>query len=122
MKTQNIFAAAAGLALGYFVFRKNDAAIGFSNSNVRTHKTGDGLTTYKCITVADGKKEWSVCMAYGEFNYINITDTKMMRVWGTTGKEFRNFDDAVQHYKSPNMKAMLLWAESVLMDSKLQES
>lgn len=30
MKTQNILAAAAGLAVGYFAFRKNDGAVGSS--------------------------------------------------------------------------------------------
>lgn len=118
MKTENIFAAAAGLVVGYMAFRKNDAAIGFSTSPVRTHKTDDGLNTYRCVTISSGKKEYSVCMASGEFNYVNITDTKMMRIFNSTGKEFRSFDDAMQYYKSPGMKAMLLWAESILTESK----
>ena len=113
MKPQNIFAAAAGLVAGYFLFKKDDSAIGFTTSDVHTQVTEDG-TVYKHIHIADGKKKYSVMLVSGKHNYVNVNDIEARKRWTSLGKDFRNFDEAVQHYKSPGMKAMLLWAEDKL--------
>ena len=70
-------------------------------------------TTYTTLSYTVKGNTFSVMIATGKSNYVSVT--KMTNnPFKTLGKQFNNFDEAVKSYKSADMKAILLMAESGL--------
>lgn len=55
-------------------------------------------------------QEYCVIIAKGEYNYINVQKVSNNPFRGP-GKDFKSFDDAVSHYKCPEIKTALLLIE-----------
>jgi hypothetical protein len=53
---------------------------------------------------------FAVTIVTGRFNYVSIRKVTN-NPFGTIGKDFANFDEAVKNYKSPEMKTELLKIE-----------
>ena len=118
MKPQNIFAAAAGFLIGYSIFKNDGAAIGFTSSEVKEFDSAETGAQYagqhyKTVHIEHGKKKYAITESFGKYGH-NVTVRDMKTPFATLGKDFRNFDEAVSHYKSPVMKTMLLLAEEKL--------
>jgi len=67
MKTQNILAAAAGLAVGYFAFRKTDAAVGSAIIDSRE----ESLRLAVQLGLLDLKNDYDIREAGKELNINN---------------------------------------------------
>lgn len=70
---------------------------------------------YNSIGLSNGKKQYYFTKVTGKNNYVSVRDATS--VWGGLGIQFKNFEEAQTHYKSPLMKTMLLFAESELINS-----
>lgn len=46
-------------------------------------------------------------------HYITIAQKRARGVWGSLGKTFYSFKEAIANYKSPQMKAQLIQIESM---------
>lgn len=73
----------------------------------------DSIYTTKKIGVKG--KVYSVLVVSGKFNYILVSQDMHYSRRGTLGREFKNFDEAVRFYKSPEMKTELLKVEMGLI-------
>lgn len=63
--------------------------------------------TYKTTKITIGKKTiFSVMVVSGKYNYISVKK-ETANPFGLLGKEFKSFDEAVSHYKNPQMKLEL---------------
>lgn len=69
-------------------------------------------TTYTTTVIEAGKKSYSVLVANGRFNYVSIKQNNHVR---GAGKEFANFDEAVKHYNTAEIKGQLLMVEMGLI-------
>jgi hypothetical protein len=67
-------------------------------------------STYKSTNVTIGKTIFSVMQVTGKLNYISIRK-ETNNPFKTLGKDFKNFNEAVRHYKNPTMKVELLKIE-----------
>jgi hypothetical protein len=95
MKTQNILAAAAGLAVGYFAFRKTDAAVGYLSNKkwyakegqivdersgrtlaVITNYTGDSIDDENAKIMAAGPSLYNALKSMVNLNYDTAKPTK----------------------------------------------
>lgn len=54
---------------------------------------------------------YRITQAKGRFNYISVCKTTNNPFGGILGKDFKSWDEATRHYKSPEMKTALLMAE-----------
>lgn len=68
-------------------------------------KQGD--TTYTTHKIKIGKTEYSVLVAEGGYNYVSIRK-ETNNPFKTAGQQFKNFDEAIAHYKNPSMKVELM--------------
>lgn len=57
-------------------------------------------------------QNYRITQAKGKLNYIEICKTTNNPFGGRIGKDFKTFDDAQKHYKSPGLKVELLLCES----------
>lgn len=67
-------------------------------------------TTYSTTNIQVKGNNYSVTVAKGGFNYVNVLK-KTNNPFGVSGKNFENFDAAQQHYKCKDMKVALLKLE-----------
>lgn len=54
---------------------------------------------------------YRISQAIGRYNYIEICKMTNNPFGGRIGKDFKSWDEATRHYKSPEMKTALLMAE-----------
>lgn len=54
---------------------------------------------------------WTALEVTGHHNYVSICKKTNNPFGGAIGTEFRGWDEATRHYKSPAMKTALLMAE-----------
>ncbi len=66
-------------------------------------------STYKSITIQEGKTHYSIMKVEGKFNYVNVL--KLNMPFKSPGKHFDNFNQAQVHYKNGTLKSMILIAE-----------
>lgn len=71
-------------------------------------------TTYKTYKVSVKGNIFSISVVTGKFNYINVAKLTN-NPFKTLGKDFKDFDEAVKHYKSGDMKVLLLQIETGLI-------
>ena len=64
----------------------------------------DNGSTYTTSEFKIGKTTYTVLVVTGKFNYISV---KKPSPWKTLGKQFKNFDEAVSHYKNRQIKLEL---------------
>ena len=74
------------------------------------------MTTYTVYNTQIKGSTFEVLVCNGKFNYINIRKTSN-NPFLLAGKDFKNFDLAIQSYKSPEMKTFLLQIEMGLIQS-----
>ena len=67
-------------------------------------------TIYTNYNINIGKTIFNVLVVTGKSNYINICRVSN-NVFGSLGKQFKNFDEAVKNYSNPTMKLELLKIE-----------
>lgn len=67
-------------------------------------------TIYKTTKINVRGNRYAVTVAKGEFNYVSVLK-ETNNPFGTSGRDFKNFDEATRHYKSPEMKTELLKIE-----------
>lgn len=80
-------------------------------SNVTT--TTYGQTTYKQVVLNAGKDQWSFLVVSGQFNYISIRK-ETNNPHKMAGKEFKNWQEVENHYKSANMQIAIMSAQTIL--------
>ena len=68
-------------------------------------------TTYTSKKIQIKNTVFSVLIVKGEFNYVSVRK-ETNNPWKTLGREFKNFDEAIAHYKNPQMKIELLKIET----------
>ena len=66
--------------------------------------------TYTTREISVRGNIFAVTVVSGKYNYVSIRKVTN-NPFGTIGKEFANFDEAVKNYKSPEMKTELLKIE-----------
>ena len=71
-------------------------------------------TTYQGATIKIKNTIYSVVIASGKFNYVNILK-KTANPFGYAGKQFDDFDAATINYKNASMKVELLKLETLLL-------
>ena len=54
---------------------------------------------------------YTVLVVTGAYNYVSVSKDMPNTMRATLGRDFKNFDDAVKFYKSPEMKTALLKIE-----------
>lgn len=67
-------------------------------------------TTYTTTEIKIVNTIYNVMVANGKFNYVSVRKVTA-NPYGTLGKEFKNFDEAISHYKNAQMKVELLKIE-----------
>ena len=67
-------------------------------------------TTYTTTEIKIVNTIYNVVVADGKFNYVSVRKVTA-NPYGTLGKEFKNFDEAIAHYKNAQMKVELLKIE-----------
>ena len=67
-------------------------------------------TTYTTTEIKIVNTIYNVMVADGKFNYVSVRKVTA-NPFATLGKEFKNFDEAIAHYKNPQMKVELLKIE-----------
>ena len=65
---------------------------------------------YKSIVKTISGNDWMIMIVTGKINHV-VVQKLTNNPFGTLGKEFKSFDDAKKHYKSPDMKMNLELAE-----------
>ena len=66
--------------------------------------------------IALGNK-WTVIEVSGRFNYVNVCK-QTNNPFKTIGTDFKSWDEATRHYKSPAIKTALLMAEIEIRSMK----
>lgn len=66
--------------------------------------------TYTTSNVEVKGNTFAILVVTGTFNYVSVRKVTN-NPFGTLGKEFKNFAEATNHYKSPEMKIALLKVE-----------
>jgi len=61
-------------------------------------------STYKVHKFKIKNTEWMVLVVTGKHNYISVSKKSYQRSIGT---DFKNFNEAVSHYKNPSIKLEL---------------
>jgi len=79
---------------------------------VRQDKLEQNNSIYASVVLKSNKNTFRILKVSGKFNYVSIK--KENQPFATLGKEFDNFDKAQEHYKQPEIKSMILFAESFL--------
>ena len=67
-------------------------------------------TIYTSYNINIGKTIFNVLVVTGKSNYVNICRVSN-NVFGSLGKQFKNFDEAIENYSNPTMKLELLKIE-----------
>ena len=76
-----------------------------------TNSTSANGSTYTATKVMIGKKtEYNVLVVTGKFNYVSVRKLTA-NPFGMLGTDFKNFDEAISHYKNPQMKIELFKIE-----------
>lgn len=78
-------------------------------SGGEVYKAND--TSYYSHMFSAKGNDWRVLFAWGKSNYVSVTKLTN-NPFGTVGRDFNNVDEAIAHYKTPEMKAQLIYAES----------
>jgi hypothetical protein len=74
------------------------------------------MNTYTVYSTTIKGSTFEVTVCSGKFNYINVRKTSN-NPFLLAGRDFKNFDLAIQSYKSPEMKTFLLQIEMGLIQS-----
>ena len=83
-------------------------------SSIITLKNGKDGTEYKCITVKAGGNLFSFLQVTGTLNYIAVRK-ETNNPNKTLGREFKNWNEVENHYKSPSMQIAIICAKSSLL-------
>jgi hypothetical protein len=67
---------------------------------------------YSSVTISGHKNQYTFTRVAGKYNYVAIL--KMNNPYKTLGKQFESFDKAQEAYRLPELKTMILLAESLL--------
>lgn len=67
-------------------------------------------TSYVTHDIQIKNTKWNVLVVSGRYNYISVKKVTA-NPYGVLGKDFKNFDEAISHYKNPQMKVELLKIE-----------
>jgi hypothetical protein len=67
-------------------------------------------TNYTTTEIKVKNTLYKVTVATGKFNYVSVRKVTA-NPYGMLGTEFKNFDEAVSHYKNPTLKVELLKLE-----------
>lgn len=79
-------------------------------SILKSESTIDGAT-YKVYELTIGKKTiYTVMVVTGRYNYVSVKKVTA-NPFGLLGTEFKDFDEAVGHYKNAQLKTELLLIE-----------
>lgn len=78
---------------------------------MRVQYSEDKKTTYKSFDFMIKNSTYTVLVVTGNSNYISVI--KKIHI-PSLGKEFINFDEAINYYKNPSIKIQLLLIESFL--------
>ena len=70
----------------------------------------ENQSTYTTTEITVKGQTYAVTVVKGKFNYVNILK-KSNNPFGTSGKDFKDFNEAVMNYKSAEMKVELLKIE-----------
>ena len=65
------------------------------------------MTTYTTYSTEIKNTTWQVIVVEGKFNYINVCKKSVIR---SLGKDFKNFNEAIDNYSNINLK---LWMELI---------
>ena len=79
-----------------------------NNKMKQFEQAGSLYTSYKTTI---GKTGFTVLVVEGKSNYISVSKDMPNHMRGSLGRDFDNFDLAVQGYKSPALKVALLGIE-----------
>ena len=77
-------------------------------------------STYGTLTITSGRSIWAFVEVTGKFNYVSICKKHANPFGGRLGKDYRRWDDAQGHYKSPQVKSFILMAEMSFKQYKKQ--
>lgn len=80
----------------------------YINSHSQLEKDG---ATYNSFNTTVRGNIWVVCVVFGKYNYISVRKVSN-NPFGTVGKQFDTLDEALNHYKSTEMRNMLRYIES----------
>lgn len=69
--------------------------------------------TYKVVEITGKKNTWAFMMVSGKYNYVTVRKVSN-NPFGMLGKQFDSFDQAQENYKMPELKTMILLAETML--------
>lgn len=76
-----------------------------------SQETINGVT-YKTVSAICGKKEASITIRSGRMTGINVTvRNAMQKAWRGMGKEFDTIEQAIENYKSTEIKSIIKAAE-----------
>jgi hypothetical protein len=67
-------------------------------------------TKYYSVPFTVKNTKWNVLFVWGKINYVSIKKISN-NPFGTIGKEFKNIDEAISVYKTPEMKNQLIQSE-----------
>jgi hypothetical protein len=81
-----------------------------TQTNEITTSTTNGAK-YSTITKKVAGNTWEFMQVSGTYNYISVCKKTNNPFGGRMGKDFKTFEAAAKHYKSPEMKTALLMAE-----------
>ncbi len=82
-------------------------------NTLQDEKTQSTYTLYSGIVVKGN--HYTVLVVTGRHNYVSVTKKTNNPFGGKIGKDFKTFNDAAKHYKSPEMKTELLKIELGLL-------
>ena len=61
---------------------------------------------------------WTALEVTGRYNYVSICKKSNNPLGGVAGTDFKDWDEATRHYKSPAIKTALLMAEIEIRSMK----
>lgn len=120
---KNLLYTALGFAAGYALFNKS-ISIGdaMKHTEVKYTYSPETETFYAQTSIQAGKKHYNFIQANGKYNYVAVADINSP--WTHGGKittDYKNWDALQAHYKNPKMKAMVLYAETILSEYTIEK-
>ena len=94
MKTGNVLIGSVASRIG-------------SSSDI--YKAND--STYYSVPFKVKNTQWTVLFVWGKINYVSIRKVSNNPMGYAIGKEFKNIDQALETYKTPEMKNQLIQSE-----------
>ena len=84
------------------------------NKVIMTSTFTENGTTYTTTKMFIKNTQYNVTVAKGKFNHVTVRKVTA-NPFGTLGTEFKNFNEAVSHYKNPSIKLGLTKIEMGLL-------